>query len=96
MREEIFGPVVAIATFKTIEEAIEIANDSEYGLAGGVYTTNLDTAIKVSNELQAGTIWVNSYDLFDQSTPFGGYKQVKSQSIIQETKTFQFTCLILT
>lgn len=96
MREEIFGPVVAITTFKTIEEAIEIANDSEYGLAGGVYTTNLDTAIKVSNELQAGTIWVNSYDLFDQSTPFGGYKQVKSQSIIQETKTFQFTCLILT
>ncbi|GAA5800224.1 aldehyde dehydrogenase domain-containing protein [Helicostylum pulchrum] len=75
MQEEIFGPVVAIATFKTIEEAIEMANDSEYGLAGGVYTSNLDTAITVSNEIQAGTVWVNCFDVFDQSTPFGGYKQ---------------------
>ncbi|KAI8393966.1 aldehyde dehydrogenase [Radiomyces spectabilis] len=75
MREEIFGPVVAIGTFKTVEEAIELANDSDYGLAGGVYTTNLDTAIRVSNEIKAGTIWVNCFDVFDQSTPFGGYKQ---------------------
>ncbi|ORZ12641.1 aldehyde dehydrogenase domain-containing protein [Absidia repens] len=75
MREEIFGPVVAIATFKTVDEAIEIANDSDYGLAGGVYTTNLETAIIVSNSLEAGTIWVNCFDVFDQSTPFGGYKQ---------------------
>lgn len=75
MQEEIFGPVVAIATFKTIEEAIDIANDSDYGLAGGVYTKDLDTAITVTNELQAGTVWVNCYDIFDQSTPFGGYKQ---------------------
>ncbi|CEP08785.1 hypothetical protein, partial, partial [Parasitella parasitica] len=75
MQEEIFGPVVAITTFKTVEEAIEIANDSKYGLAGGVYTSNLDTAITVSNELQAGTVWINCYDVFDQSAPFGGYKQ---------------------
>lgn len=75
MQEEIFGPVVAISTFKTIDEAIELANDSDYGLAGGVYTTNLDTAIKVSSELKAGTVWVNCFDVFDQSTPFGGYKQ---------------------
>ncbi|CAO3657191.1 unnamed protein product [Mucor hiemalis] len=75
MQEEIFGPVVAVATFKTIEEAIEMANDSEYGLAGGVYTSDLDTAITVSNEVQAGTMWVNCFDVFDQSTPFGGYKQ---------------------
>ncbi|KAL0091225.1 aldehyde dehydrogenase domain-containing protein [Phycomyces blakesleeanus] len=75
MREEIFGPVVAIGTFKTVDEAIEIANDSEYGLAGGVYTKDLDTAIRVSNEVQAGTVWVNCFDVFDQSTPFGGYKQ---------------------
>ncbi|KAL1926863.1 hypothetical protein VTP01DRAFT_5193 [Rhizomucor pusillus] len=74
MQEEIFGPVVAIATFKTIDEAIKIANDTQYGLAGGVYTTSLDTAIKVSNEMKAGTVWVNCYDIFDQSTPFGGYK----------------------
>ncbi|KAI9301374.1 aldehyde dehydrogenase domain-containing protein [Cunninghamella echinulata] len=75
MREEIFGPVVCISTFKTVEEAIEIANDSDYGLAGGVYTTNIETGLIVSNELEAGTIWVNCYDVFDQSTPFGGYKQ---------------------
>lgn len=75
MREEIFGPFVSIGTFKTIEEAIELANDSDYGLAGGVYTSDLDTSIKVTNELQAGTVWVNCYDVFDQSTPFGGYKQ---------------------
>ncbi|KAI8063766.1 aldehyde dehydrogenase domain-containing protein [Gongronella butleri] len=75
MREEIFGPVVAITTFKTIDEAIEIANDSEYGLAGGVYTSDIDTGIIVSNAIEAGTIWVNCYDVFDQSTPFGGYKQ---------------------
>ncbi|KAI7892413.1 aldehyde dehydrogenase domain-containing protein [Mucor mucedo] len=75
MREEIFGPFVSIGTFKTIEEAIDLANDSEYGLAGGVYTSDLDTSIKVTNELQAGTVWVNCYDVFDQSTPFGGYKQ---------------------
>lgn len=75
MREEIFGPVVAIGTFKTIDEAIDLANDSDYGLAGGVYTQNLDDAIKVTNEVRAGTMWVNCYDVFDQSTPFGGYKQ---------------------
>ncbi|KAI7861686.1 aldehyde dehydrogenase domain-containing protein [Spinellus fusiger] len=75
MQEEIFGPVVGIATFKTVEEAIALANDSVYGLAGGVYTKSLDTAITVSNELQAGTVWVNAFDVFDQSTPFGGYKQ---------------------
>ena len=75
MREEIFGPVVTIGTFKTVEEAIDLANDSEYGLAGGVYTSDLDTAIKVTNEVQAGTVWVNCYDVFDQSTPFGGYKK---------------------
>ncbi|KAI7881443.1 aldehyde dehydrogenase [Lichtheimia hyalospora FSU 10163] len=74
-QEEIFGPVVVIIKFKTIDEAIEIANDSDYGLAGGVYTTNLDTALKVSNEIKAGTVWVNCFDVFDQSTPFGGYKQ---------------------
>ncbi|KAI8393689.1 aldehyde dehydrogenase domain-containing protein [Radiomyces spectabilis] len=75
MQEEIFGPVVCISTFKTIDEAIELANDSKFGLAGGVYTSNLDTAIRVSNELKAGTVWVNCFDVFDQATPFGGYKQ---------------------
>ena len=68
-------PLLLLVLFKTVEEAIDLANDSEYGLAGGVYTTDLDTAITVSNEVQAGTVWVNCFDVFDQSTPFGGYKQ---------------------
>lgn len=75
MQEEIFGPVVCVSKFKTIEEAIEIANDTKYGLAGGVYTTDLDNAITISNELLAGTVWVNSYNVIDASTPFGGYKE---------------------
>ncbi|KAI9279183.1 aldehyde dehydrogenase domain-containing protein [Sporodiniella umbellata] len=75
MREEIFGPVVTIGSFKTVEEAISLANDSDYGLAGGVYTKDIDTSIKVTSEIKAGTMWVNCYDVFDQSTPFGGYKQ---------------------
>ncbi|KAI7851329.1 aldehyde dehydrogenase domain-containing protein [Circinella umbellata] len=75
MQEEVFGPFVGIATFETIDEAIAMANDSTYGLAGGVYTSSVDTAIRVSNEIKAGTVWVNTYDIFDQSTPFGGYKQ---------------------
>ncbi|KAI8877355.1 aldehyde dehydrogenase [Backusella circina FSU 941] len=75
MQEEVFGPFVSMATFKTIDEAIEMANDSTYGLAGGVYTKDVNTAIRVSNEIKAGTVWVNCFDVFDQSTPFGGYKQ---------------------
>ncbi|SAM02428.1 hypothetical protein [Absidia glauca] len=74
MREEIFGPVAGIMSFKTLDEAIEMANDTDYGLAGGVYTTNLETAINVSESLEAGTVWVNCYEVFDQSTPFGGFK----------------------
>lgn len=75
MQDEVFGPVVAIATFKTIQEAIDMANDSCYGLTGGVHTSNIDTAIKVSSEMQVGTVWVNCYDIFDNSTPYGGFKQ---------------------
>jgi aldehyde dehydrogenase (NAD+) len=75
MQEEVFGPFVSMATFKTIDEAIEMANDSSYGLAGGVYTKDVNVAIRVSNEIKAGTVWVNCFDVFDQSTPFGGYKQ---------------------
>ncbi|ORX60725.1 putative aldehyde dehydrogenase [Hesseltinella vesiculosa] len=74
MREEIFGPVVCIGKFSTVDEAIALANDSEYGLAGGVYTKDVNVAIKVSNEMHAGTVWVNCFDVFDQSTPFGGVK----------------------
>lgn len=74
-REEIFGPVQVIIKFRTIEEAIAIANDSDYGLGGAVLTKSIDTAMQVSNQLRAGTVWVNCYDVLATQAPFGGFKQ---------------------
>lgn len=73
-REEIFGPVMQILKFKTIDEVIERANNTEYGLAAAVFTKNIDHALQISNNLRAGTVWVNCYDNFDMSAPFGGFK----------------------
>ena len=73
-KEEIFGPVLVILKFKTIEEAIERANSSKYGLGGGIFTRNMENALKVTNALRAGTVYVNCYDVCGASTPFGGYK----------------------
>lgn len=75
VREEIFGPVVVIGKFKTLQDAIELANNSEYGLAAAVETSNLSTALTVSRKLQSGTVWVNTYNDFDSRVPFGGVKQ---------------------
>lgn len=75
MREEIFGPVVAIAKFKTEEEVIGMANDTTYGLAAGIHTKDYERAIRVTSELQAGTTWVNMYNFVHWSIPFGGYKE---------------------
>nr|BAA13907.1 unnamed protein product [Schizosaccharomyces pombe] len=74
-KEEIFGPVLAVIKFKTIEEAIRRGNNSTYGLAAGVHTNNITNAIKVSNALEAGTVWVNCYNLLHHQIPFGGYKE---------------------
>lgn len=74
-REEIFGPVMQILKFKTIEEVVDRANNNNYGLAASVFTKNIDHANEVSNNLRAGTVWVNCYDVFDVALPFGGYKQ---------------------
>ncbi|KAJ3234326.1 aldehyde dehydrogenase (NAD(P)(+)) ald5 [Chytriomyces hyalinus] len=74
VKEEIFGPVVVVDKFKTIEEAIKKANNSEYGLAASIHTTNISTYIKVANALQAGTVWVNTHNEFNAAVPFGGYK----------------------
>ncbi|MFT3660719.1 MAG: aldehyde dehydrogenase family protein [Gordonia sp. (in: high G+C Gram-positive bacteria)] len=74
-REEIFGPVATVIPFDTVEEAIAIANDTQYGLAGGVWTQNVGTAHKVSQALRAGTIWVNCYGVLDPSIGFGGTKR---------------------
>ncbi|KAI8630941.1 aldehyde dehydrogenase [Xylariaceae sp. FL1651] len=75
MQEEIFGPVAAIAKFKDEAEVIKMGNDSTYGLAAAVHTSDLNTAIRVSNSLKAGTVWVNCYNLIHHQLPFGGYKE---------------------
>jgi aldehyde dehydrogenase (NAD+) len=73
-KEEIFGPVMSILKFKNIDEVIQRANNSNYGLGAGLVTKNIDNAIKISNALRAGTVYVNCYDVFDANTPFGGFK----------------------
>lgn len=73
--EEIFGPVVVVLPFDNIEEVIERANNTPYGLAAGVWTNDIKTALKVSNKLKAGTVWINDYNLEDPAAAFGGYKQ---------------------
>jgi len=73
-KEEIFGPVMSILKFRSIDEVIKRANASNYGLAAGVVTKSIDNAIAISNGLQAGTVWVNCYDVFEDHTPFGGFK----------------------
>ncbi|AWX56236.1 betaine-aldehyde dehydrogenase [Brevibacillus brevis] len=75
VKEEIFGPVLCVMPFEQIEEVIERANETEYGLAAGIWTQNLTTAHKVSNALEAGTVWVNTYLKSDNALPFGGHKQ---------------------
>jgi aldehyde dehydrogenase (NAD+) len=73
-KEEIFGPVMSILKFKDIDEVIQRANNSCYGLGAGVVTKSVDNALKISNGLRAGTVYVNCYDVFDANTPFGGFK----------------------
>jgi len=73
--EEIFGPVMSIMKWKTVEEVVARANKSEYGLAAGVWTKSLDTANTISRNLRSGTVWVNCFNNFDAAIPFGGYKK---------------------
>ncbi|KAI8571005.1 hypothetical protein RHMOL_Rhmol01G0083000 [Rhododendron molle] len=73
-REEIFGPVMSLMKFKTIDEAIKRANDTRYGLAAGIVTDNLNVANTVSRSIRAGIIWINCYFGFDYDCPYGGYK----------------------
>ena len=74
-QEEVFGPVLSVIPFKDEEEAIEIGNDVVYGLAAGVWTQNIRRAMIMSDRLEAGTVWVNTYRAVSYMSPFGGYKQ---------------------
>ncbi|MEN0015251.1 MAG: aldehyde dehydrogenase family protein, partial [Solirubrobacteraceae bacterium] len=75
VKEEIFGPVIAVAPFKDVDELTRKANDSIYGLASGVWTKDLSKAHRAAKAIKAGTVWVNCFNVFDAALPFGGYKQ---------------------
>lgn len=74
-REEIFGPVVVVMKFKDESEVIDLANDSEYGLGGGVFTKDISRALRVASAMETGRVWINCYDLLPEGAPFGGYKK---------------------
>jgi aldehyde dehydrogenase (NAD+) len=75
VQEEIFGPVLTIQTFRTIEEVIEKANNIPYGLSAGVWTDKGSKIFNLTNKLRAGVVWANTYNKFDPTSPFGGYKE---------------------
>jgi aldehyde dehydrogenase (NAD+) len=74
-QEEIFGPVLSVLTFRTPEEAIEKANNTPYGLSAGVWTEKGSRILKMASKLRAGVIWANTYNKFDPTSPFGGFKE---------------------
>ncbi|MCG8371155.1 MAG: aldehyde dehydrogenase family protein [Proteobacteria bacterium] len=74
-REEIFGPVLCVMRYESEEEAIAIANDTEYGLSAGVWSRDIERAMEIANRLEAGTVWINDWHMVNCQYPFGGYKQ---------------------
>jgi aldehyde dehydrogenase (NAD+) len=75
VKEEIFGPVLSVGKFKTEEEAIQLANNTSYGLGAGLHSSDANQCMRVSSALEAGTVWVNQYNLLYNNVPFGGKKQ---------------------
>ncbi|HEV8201363.1 MAG TPA: aldehyde dehydrogenase family protein [Candidatus Polarisedimenticolia bacterium] len=92
-REEIFGPVLAVLRFKELDDVLAQANDSVYGLAAAVWTKDIKKAHRTARQLQAGTVWINSYGLYDSAMPFGGVKQsgfgreLGRQGLLEYTQT---------
>ncbi len=74
-REEIFGPVMSIMKFREIDEVVQRANNTAYGLAAAVWTRSIEKAHAIADHVRAGTVWVNCFDVFDAAAPFGGFKQ---------------------
>ncbi|KAG7528985.1 hypothetical protein FFLO_05843 [Filobasidium floriforme] len=95
VKEEIFGPVISVGKFETEEEALELANNTSYGLAAAVFTSDAKQSMRVAHALEAGTVWVNSYALLHVQAPFGGYKMsgigrelgVEGLAAYQQTKS---------
>jgi len=90
-REEIFGPVLAVLGFDDEEEAIALANQSMYGLAAGVWSRDIGRAHRVAHAIRAGTVWVNTYNMYDPGAPFGGYKQSGFGRDLGRTALEQYT-----
>src|SRR5205807_478245 len=74
-QEEIFGPVLAAMTFRTLREAVELANNTTYGLAASVWSENINVALHLASQIKAGVVWVNSTNLFDAACGFGGFRE---------------------
>jgi acyl-CoA reductase-like NAD-dependent aldehyde dehydrogenase len=74
-RDEIYGPVLAVLTFRTPAEAVEKANNTPYGLSAGVWTDKGSLILHMANHLRAGVVWANTFNQFDPTSPFGGYKE---------------------
>ncbi|KAI8317689.1 Aldehyde dehydrogenase [Colletotrichum sp. SAR11_240] len=92
-REEVFGPVVAVASFRDEEEALAMAHDTCYGLAAAVFTSDIKQGIKMAKELEAGTVWVNCYNKISHALPFGGYRQSGNGKDLGEDAIYGFTQL---
>ena len=74
-REEIFGPVLSVLTFRTPDEAVAKANNTTYGLSAGIWSEKGSRILKIADQLRAGVVWANTYNKFDPTSPFGGYKE---------------------